>query len=147
MRVLIENYRGFEINFDTETSEFYTELDDYGKRSKSFEAVKKGVDEFKKANSEFKPFKVIKIDASEILNIIGIRKDGRFYYEKNSEKNQLSDYYEDNYFVYDEKIHDQWAVDLAYLQSQKDDIIKKIENKRKSIQGHTLKSIKANYLI
>ena len=54
-RILIENYRGFDIEFDTNIEEFTCICSKENiKESSSFPAVKKLVDEYKKENSEFK---------------------------------------------------------------------------------------------
>ena len=56
-KILIENYRGFDIEFDTQYEKFQcvcTEED--SKESSSFAAIKKFIDEYKKQNADFKPF-------------------------------------------------------------------------------------------
>lgn len=106
MRVLIENYRGWEIHFDTDKEEFYTISNEYDtdKTKKSYAASKKFIDDYIKENSEFKPIKVEKhpshYNNREVITLIGIRKDGAFMYEdKNSKKGQLSTHNEKDYFL------------------------------------------------
>lgn len=147
MRVLIEKYRGFDIYFNPDQEMFEVEADSYGKCSKSFAAVKSGIDEYLKNNLEFKPFKAIAIDSGDIINIIGIRKDERFNYEDSKgKKQQLSDYYEKNYVVYNSEIHDQHFATLAYLKVLKDEAVKAVNDCINSITGDTIKQIKANYI-
>lgn len=104
-KILIENYRGFDIEFDSYYEKFQCECEDgKAKESQSFSAVKKFIDDFKKANQEFKPFYVeanpkrhYDIDK---IKIVGIRKDGRFVSEdKKGGLKQISDYSESNYMI------------------------------------------------
>ena len=149
MNVLIENYRGFEINFDNETELFSCSIDSgYKKGSKSYSSIKKYVDDYIKDNTEFKPFKAVNIDNGELINVIGIRKDGRFNYEDSKgKKHQLSDYHEKYYIVYKPEIHDQHFATLAYLKVLKDEAVKAVNDCINSITGDTIKQIKANYIV
>jgi hypothetical protein len=148
MKVLIEKYRGFDIYFEVNDELFSVETDSYGKGSKSFAAVKSGIDEYLKNNIEFKPFKAINIDNGEVIHIIGIRKDERFNYEDSKgKKHQLSDYFEKNYVVYNSEIHDQHFATLAYLKVLKDEAVKAVSDCIDSITGDTIKQIKANYIV
>lgn len=106
MRVLIENYRGWEIHFDTDKEEFYTISNEYDtdKTKKSYTAAKKFIDDYIKENSEFKPIKVETHPSHhnnrEVITLIGIRKDGAFMYEdEKGQKKQLSTYNEKDYFL------------------------------------------------
>lgn len=105
MKVLIENYRGFNIEFDTIESKFESVVsEEKVKESKSFDAVKKFIDEYLKNNKNFKPFYVLNIpntyESFEKLKIVGIRKDGRFVYENlKGEKHQLSDHDLEYYMI------------------------------------------------
>jgi len=101
MRITIENYRGFDIEFDTDSEIFICIVsDERAKESKSFSAVKKFVDEYKKANENFRPFwiEVIpeKYSGSIIgkkLKVTGLRKDDRFIVEnENGDKEYITDY-------------------------------------------------------
>lgn len=107
-RIKIEDYRDFEISFDTENETFYTlsERHDSDKTKNSYSSIKKFIDEFIKDNVEFKPFNIEGIpDASfgRTGRVIGIRKDGRFIYiPKGSEKPiQLSEYDEKSTMIHD----------------------------------------------
>lgn len=96
-KILIENYRGFNIEFDVNYEKFQCETEDgHSKESQSFSAVKKFIDDFKKANQEFKEFWVEKNPEGfygKTLKIIGFRKDGRFVGEnEKGDKEQISDH-------------------------------------------------------
>jgi hypothetical protein len=98
-KILIETYRGFDIEFDTECEKFQCICtEEEAKESKSFAAVKGFVDEYKKANQGFKPFWIEgKYDDSwkrgEKHKVIGLRKDNRFVIENpDGTKDQISDY-------------------------------------------------------
>ena len=102
MRVLIENYRGFDIWFDTEKEIFYAASDseDVGKEKRSYSAAIKYVDDFIKDNMVFEPFWVISLGGTKV-RIVGIRKDGYFVQEnKDGSKSQFSSWDERNYFEY-----------------------------------------------
>lgn len=107
-KILIDNYRGFDIEFETINEKFQCIItDELVKESVSFSAIKKFVDEYKKSNQDFKPFfaEIIPSQYSfkeyKKIKIIGIRKDGRFVAE-NSEgvKFQVSDYDIKDYMIY-----------------------------------------------
>ena len=108
MKVQIENYRGWNIEFDTEKESFYchSEQHDKDENKKSFASTKKWIDDFIKENEVFKPIWVEtkpKAYGEIKIKLIGIRKDGRFIYEDaKGEKKQLSDYDEKDYILYDE---------------------------------------------
>ena len=78
-KILIETYRGFDIEFDTNCEKFQCICtEDNAKESTSFTAVKKFIDDYKKINQDFKPFLVESIPDSyktEKLKVIGVRKD------------------------------------------------------------------------
>ena len=107
-KILIENYRGFDIDFETINEKFQCIItDDLVKESVSFTAVKKFIDEYKKTNQDFKPFYVESTPSAygyrdpKKLKIIGIRKDGRFVAENSKgEKIQVSDYSMKDYMLY-----------------------------------------------
>lgn len=83
MKVFIESYREFEISFDTDKSLFYCFSDPYDNEStsKSYESVKKYIDDHIKKNKIFKPFVVHPVPGSwkqKEITITGIRKDKGF---------------------------------------------------------------------
>lgn len=104
-KILIENYRGFDIEFDTNAEKFQCIVtEDNAKESVSFTAVKKFVDEYKKINQSFNPFWITPIPSScgdkAKRKIVGIRKDGRFVSEDtNGNKEQFSEYYEKDWML------------------------------------------------
>lgn len=112
MKVLIENYRNFEIYFDNEDEIFYTVSDKYDSenKTKSYASIKKWIDDFIKDNNDFKPFFAIariegslyvKNDAIKI-NVIGITKAKKIIYiNEKDEKQTLSKYDVSNYIFYE----------------------------------------------
>ena len=109
MKIEIENYRGWDISFDTDKETFYAQSDEYdrGETKKSFASAKQYIDDFIKDNLEFNPV-WIETPASSYRNqskikLIGIRKDKRFIYEgKDGKKEQLSEYSEKGYILSNE---------------------------------------------
>jgi hypothetical protein len=148
MKVLIEKYRGFDIHFEVNDELFSVETDSYGKGSKSFAAVKSGIDEYLKNNLEFKPFKAIRKAGGQLITIIGIRKDGRFNYEDSKgNKKQLSEYDEMDYVIYNGDEHDKHFAKSAYLETISDEAKREIERHYAKLTGDTIKQIKANYIV
>lgn len=147
-RVKIEDYRTFEINFDTEKEVFYSMSDSWDKEfsSKSYSAAKKAVDDYIKANSEFKPFFVQKkpsyFGEEKKIKIIGIRKDNVFTYLGDDGKfYQLSKYSEDDYFIVDPS-NDPLIEEFNLISAE----VKKLDEKRKLVlskwKGVSLKEYK-----
>jgi hypothetical protein len=108
MKVLIENYRGWEIYFNTDEEDFYTTSNDFDRQQskRSYAATKKFIDDFIKENTEFRPFKIECMPSSyknrDVKTIVGIRKDGAFVYsDKDGSKKQFSAYNEKEYFLVD----------------------------------------------
>lgn len=104
--ILIENYRGFDITFDTSDEKFECVCtENISKESGSFTAVKNFIDAFKKTNQDFKPFWIVQIPGSfgsgkKRLKVIGIRKDKRFVVEtEDNKQEQLSDYSAKDYML------------------------------------------------
>ena len=103
-KILIENYRGWDIYFDNDKENFYTSSDSWDRENTktSFAATKKYIDDFIKDNLVFQSIIIEKEDygTPNQINIIGIRKDGRFVYEgKDGKKEQLSEYDEKYYYL------------------------------------------------
>lgn len=109
MTVKIEEYRGWDIYFNTDNETFCAQSFEYDRSEtkKSFASAKKHIDDFIKENLEFKP---IWIEVPESIHrrrskikLIGIRKDGRFVYEdKDGNKEQLLGYDEKDYILCNE---------------------------------------------
>lgn len=83
-KILIEKYRGFEIEFDTHYEKFKCNCNNEEKKeSKSFSVIKKFIDDYLKNNQSFKPFWVCpnpqKNFYSDKLEVIAILKDGTFF--------------------------------------------------------------------
>lgn len=104
--ILIENYRGFDIEFNKDYEKFQCIItEDNTKESLSYSAIKKFIDEYKSDNNNFKPFWIERNFKTGNVNekrikIIGKRKDNRFIYENDmGEKQQMRDYYLDDYIL------------------------------------------------
>lgn len=116
-QALIEVYRGWDISFDTENQTFivysnYYDEEQVGK--KSYEACKKYIDDFIKANDTFKPIVVCKPPSAyyslDKKTLTGIRRDGIFIYNGDKgKKKTLSKYDEDDYFIYQPWMEDVFA--------------------------------------
>ena len=150
MRVLIENYKSWEIYFDTDKEDFYTVSNEYDKQEtkRSYASTKKYIDDYIKENNVFKPIKVQKMPSmfsdGEVITLIGIRKDKAFMYEdKDGNKRQLSDYNESDYFIVDSKndVHFKRIAELAVERKKIDAEIKEIE---KSVIKVDVKQIRRN---
>lgn len=81
MKAVIETYRGFEVWFDTHYEVFQCVITDGDeKESRSYKAILKFIDEYKKNNQDFMPFKVVALPdgyaSNKELTITGLRKDG-----------------------------------------------------------------------
>lgn len=143
MKIDIENYRGWDIVFDTEKDQFqaYSNAFDNEKTRQSFSLLKKTIDEFIKYNAEFKPFKVRRKPGGhfgrELLTVIGIRKDGRFMIEVDGKKEQLSSYDEDKYIVDFEKFESTYSV----IESLRKDIAELERKERMIIEAADFKSL------
>ena len=152
MRVLIENYRGWEIYFDTDKEEFYTVSNEYDKQEtkRSYASSKKYIDDYIKSNNVFKPIKVQKMPTmfseGKVITLIGIRKDKAFMYEdEEGIKQQLSSYDERDYFIVDSRndVYFKRIAELAIERKRIDDEVKEIE---KSVIKVDVKQIRQNFL-
>jgi len=108
MRVEIEKYRGWMIYFDTDKETFtaYSDHFDREEKKQSFASVKKAIDEFIAHNVKFKPVWVetdpLGYRSKGKIKLIGLRKDGRFIFERDGKHHQLSSYDEKEYFIVDD---------------------------------------------
>ena len=150
MRVLIENYKSWEIYFDTDKEDFYTVSNEYDKQEtkRSYASAKKYIDDYIKENNVFKPIKKKKMPSmfsdGEVITLIGIRKDKAFMYEdKDGNKRQLSGYNESDYFIVDSKndVHFKRIAELAVERKKIDAELKEIE---KSVIKVDVKQIRRN---
>jgi hypothetical protein len=149
MKILIENYRNWQIFFDTDSENFYADTDDQiSKEKKSYAAAKKYIDDFIKENNEFKPIQVEMMPSigSSKITLTRIRKDGAIVYEDiDGSKKQFSVYSEDSYFLVDpnNEVHfnklNELSAKIKELQNQ----IKETEN---LVVKVTVKEIKRNLL-
>jgi hypothetical protein len=152
MRILIENYRGWEIYFDTESEGFYTISNEYDKDQKkpSYASSKKYIDDYIKENNVFKPIKVQKMVSiwsdGGTITLIGIRKDNAFMYEnKKGEKRQLSIYDVRDYFLCNSD-NDPIFAKILDLQNKVKGIEKEIKALESTVIKVDLKQIRKNLL-
>lgn len=149
----VDNYRGFEIRFDTDKETFNCDIDDERSVKKSYGAIKTFIDEYIKENNTFKPFKVIKSPVESYGGsdgtIIGVRKDGRFIIELPSgKKDQVSDYDLSKYWVVkdglSEKIKeaDPILASIKIAKQKYDELCRQKEDFYESIKATTLKDYK-----
>lgn len=118
-KILIENYRGFDIEFNTQYEKFQCIItDDLTKESLSFKSIKSFVDEYMKNNQTFKPFYVVtnpesyRFNNVKRLKVIGIRKDGRLAAETPTGlKVQLGNYDISDFIIEKDK-NQQFMVEL-----------------------------------
>lgn len=153
-KILIENYRGIDIEFDTDYEKFQCIVtDENEKESKSFTSVKKYIDDYKKNNQDFKPFYVEPNPFETTYNkhnvkVIGLRKDGRFIIEDiNGKTTQLSDYDLKNYMIITDE-NKQTLQELKDLDIQHDIHVKNFNANKKRLISNlkitTLKDFKVN---
>ena len=152
MRILIEEYRGWEIFFDTDKEEFYTVSNEYDtdNTKKSFSSTKKYIDDFIKENNSFKPIFVQKerttYDNANIIKLIAIRKDGDFMYENDKgQKKRLSSYEEKNYFLVNSE-NDVYFEQIEEIEKEREKLLSKINELRSKLIKVTVEEIKQKLL-
>lgn len=112
MKTIIDNYRGFEITFDTDSATFSAWSDhfDTAFAKESYAVVKKGIDDHIKDNIEWKPILVQEVSnytgkvshLGSTLRLTGIRKDGKpTYQDEDGKKKAISKYDLRNYILFD----------------------------------------------
>lgn len=107
MKTEVDNYRGWEITFDTDKESFtaYSNTHDSEVEKPSYASIKKYIDDFLKDNQNFKPF-MVEYDPTgyssreKSVKVIGLRKDNAFVGEdENGKKFQIGKYEEDSYIL------------------------------------------------
>ena len=152
MRVLIENYRGWEIFFDTDKEIFYSASDEYDSAmtKKSFAASKKSIDDFIKENTNFKPFWVEKFGymsrSWDKIKIIGVRKDGNFVYLDKKEKPAVVSKYDENDYILVKEENTPVFEKLCSFSAQIEELKAQSTEVEKQVIRETLKSIKHKYV-
>lgn len=145
-RILIEEYRKWEIFFDTDKEEFYTVSNEFDKENvkKSYAATKKFIDDYIKDNFEFKPVQVQNLKTTysnqRVMTLIGIRKDGLFMCEEKGKKSQFSKYDEDSFFLVNED-NNVLFKEIEELMAERD----AIDNKIKAVEKKVVKVTVADY--
>lgn len=152
MRTLIENYRGWEIFFDTDKEDFYTVSNEYDRQEnkRSYASTKKFIDDYIKENNGFKPVFVQRMKThysdGEVIKLIGIRKDGNFMYEgKDGKKQQMSSYSEKDYFLVDEA-NDPLFKKIESLIEKRNKIDKEIQFVSSEVSKFTVPQIREKLL-
>lgn len=145
MNILIENYRGFDIFFDSNDEIFACKIDNvkWGKKQ-SFASAKKFIDDYIKDNIVFEPFEAQHKENGNVIKVIGIRKDGRFIYDKNGSKEQLSDYDLKYYLVYN-AANDVLFAEAASLDADRQLLYKKRLSVLEKVTGTHLSEMKNKY--
>jgi hypothetical protein len=153
----IEEYKGFEISYNTEEDKFECivalENEEKKKRS-SLKELRLTIDEYIKANKTFKPFFVLHhpehgIGGCEKIKVVGIRKDGIFVYEKKEENGELvkkpfSKYYLKDYIL---DIPENEAIfkELELLDIKREYIQKREKEINKQVKRTTLLELAKTY--
>lgn len=152
MKVLIENYRGWDIYFNTENEDFYTVSNEYDKENtkKSYASTKKFIDDYIKENMNFKPIKVMRdggaFVSKTIITLIGLRKDGVFMIrDEKGNVSQLSKYSEPDYFEVNSE-NDSILKEISDLDLKRDEITNQIKEKRKGLKMVTVPEIRKRIL-
>lgn len=153
MKIEIDEYRGWEIFFDTEKEMFYTVSDMYDtdKDKKTYSGIKTFIDEFIKDNLKFQPVWIERPETGwrsyEKIKLIGIRKDKRLVYEDNKGKRcQLSEYDEKDYILCN-KANDEIFRKIKEHKDKVTVIENEIKKLEESIISVGIESIKSQYLI
>lgn len=158
MKTEIDNYRGYEIRFDTYNETFECDIDDSRSVKKSYATIKKFIDEYIKENNEFKPFKIVPNPLEwhvkeQSAMVTGLRKDKAYQIElADGNKQQLSTYDESKYWVSTpeiiaeiEKVKPVLA-EIKRLEKLVDEQVTIRENMYKAIKATTVKEHKRNFL-
>lgn len=150
MRVLIENYRKWEIFFDTEAESFYTASDWYDRQATkaSYASIKKFIDDFIKDNMEFKPVFVERYDnfRKEKVRLVGLKKDKCFMYEdEKGVRKQMSKYDERYYYLSNSDNEKQYEV-IKQLEEKVTALRKQIREEEEKIIKVSLDEIRDKYL-
>lgn len=155
MKVLIEEYRGFEIYFDNMNEVFYSVSDknDTELKKSSYSASKKAIDDYIKNNQKFKPFYCCDsryFIRKEKIKIVGIRKDGLLVFENSKSEKQalpcyrveeLICYNQDNDKIFEEQEIIQKEIELlrGKIKHLDEKVIKKPISELVKEMGFTLK--------
>lgn len=154
----IEEYRGYDIMFNTGSEKFQSDIDD-GKDKNTLSSARKQVDEFIKSNQNFKPFRVfnpynLAVDINTfgkreaIKTVTALRKDNAF---QTDNKDQISNYdlnskYGNKWFILKEENKERIFNELSILEAEKDKLLSKLKEIRtKSLE--LIEEIKGESLI
>jgi len=157
----IEQYRGYDIMFNTNSEKFQSDIDN-GKDKNSLSSARKEIDDYMKNNQNFKPVKVFNSYSfeinqynykAEVKTIVSLRKDNAFQF---SDKTLLSNYdieKSGNWFLLDETYYKDIMHILDNLRIERDKLmneVKIIENKSISfvekLKGQSVKEFRDKLL-
>jgi hypothetical protein len=141
MKVKIEEYRGFNILFETESELFECELTATSHdRGSSLVSVKKQIDDYLK--NSFTPFFVINKRFKEVnyekAKIIGREKNGWFVVEERGTRSVMTPYGHVGYFIYKEKEGDRLIKKIEAINAKINKLNKEREELLKSCKLETL---------
>lgn len=143
MKTKVDTYKGFEIYFDTDNSEFIIEGEDSKEVKRSYNACKKYINDFIKENKLFGTFKIIKLpnkryrgqqDLLEIT-VVGIHANGNFLCERaDGEKFQLAKYNYDDYCLVEHLLKSTYNPKIVKeLENQRSILLEQIKEEEKKL--------------
>lgn len=160
-KIKIEDYRGHEIFYDEDLDKFTVDIsieDKYKKTNRiSLKAARQEIDNFAKANLEFKPFKIMYLEEfageCDVRNVIGVRKDGCLVIEYEKYDRKFKNYVksDDKYYAkmvakYNSKLLDiekEWNIHSKIWDSKKKELKEKAKPFIEPIDWEFINSFKA----
>lgn len=136
----VETYRGFTIRLNKNEGLFsaWGEFSDKEFSSPNLKYVRQDIDKYLKRNAAFEPFKAVElygydkgvIKFGEIIEIIGLRKDGKFTtLEKNGKKSTVSSYSEKEFAVWQQDFQ-KHAAELEIIEEEKREFMDGYTNRK-----------------
>lgn len=145
MSSIIENYRGFDIEFDVNSKSFYSmgddmfagSLNDYCEISNSIDDIRSAIDNFYIRNSSFNQFYVIKepcqhgsINSRRQYLVIGVRENGVVIVKKDDGKNKGILPHQKDRFMLVKQCNDNLMNDIELIDDMQNCLIKSNSNKK-----------------
>lgn len=144
MKIDIEEYRGWNITFDTESDTFsaYSNTYDQEKIKPGIKNLRDYIDDFIKNNQDFKPIVVERRETGKKITLIGVRKDNAFtILEESGSKKQLSGWDEKYYHEINPE-NEPIKQEIAKLKLEAKVIEGKIDELTKSMKGRSVSEIR-----
>lgn len=148
MKVEIENYRGWEITFDTDREEFYCMSNEWDtdKTKKSYSSAKKYIDDYIKENTEFKPFYIERIPYAfndfTKKSVIGVRKDKKFNVQNEDGTIQPLSIYDEEHWILHNPENKKHFNKINELNKELEGIREKIKTEISYVKKITVKQYK-----